>query len=189
MGRTVMLAVLAGSLAIVGCDSTTAGHPTAAGSPPATPAETSGGSAPSATPPPVTTTPATTTPVTTTPVTTTPVTTTPAPSAADGTNVAACKDGRCEVSVRAGAAIPLPASMMVRDVRITSVTADRITLTGRDTGNSSSGVCVGQCDSTSTNGAFRITMGTSSQAIQNGLSVTVEQLAGGAAVLKIEPAG
>jgi hypothetical protein len=69
------------------------------------------------------------------------------------------------------------------------VTDDRITLTGHDIGNSSSGLCTGrQCDISSTNGAFTIKLGSDSRAIENGLSITVNRLTDGVAVLRLEPA-
>lgn len=70
---------------------------------------------------------------------------------------------------------------------MTAVTGDRVTLTGHDIGNSSSGLCTGQCDSSSSNGAFTIKLGSDSRATQNGLSITVERITDGVAVLKLEP--
>jgi hypothetical protein len=72
---------------------------------------------------------------------------------------------------------------------VAAVTADRVTLTGHDIGNSSSGLCTGVCDSSSSNGTFTIRLGADSRAVQNGVSVTVESITDGVAVLKLEPAG
>jgi hypothetical protein len=112
-----------------------------------------------------------------------------APSAADAANISACADARCEVLVRAGTAIPVPASTRIRDLKVAAVTDDRVTLTGHDIGNSSSGLCTGrQCDISSTNGAFTIKLGSDSRAIENGLSITANRLTDGVAVLRLEPA-
>jgi hypothetical protein len=162
-------------LLVAGCDSSTAGRgtsvdpsPTTTGGPPGAP--TAGGSSP--------------------PTAGTTGSTAPSgPSAADGTNVAACKDARCEVTVRPGTALPVPASTTVRDIRVTAVTADRVTITGRGIGDASSGYCSGQCDSSSTNGVFTVTLGVDSQAVENGLAITAERIEGGTAVLKLAPAG
>lgn len=164
-----LLAAVGAFLAAAGCESSTSGRGTAA------PPQSGGGAGQQSGAPTTTVTPT--------------VAATSAPSAADGPNVSACADGRCEVSVPARTAIPVPARVRVRDLKVTAVTGDRVTLTGHDIGNSSSGVCTGQCDSSSSNGAFTITLGADSQAIQNGLSITVERITGGVAVLKLEPAG
>ena len=112
-----------------------------------------------------------------------------APSAANGTNVAACADGRCEVAVRAGTAIPLPRSMDVEKVKVTAVTSNRVTVTGRIIGNSSFGTCSGSyCNTNSTNGAVTIVLGADSNATQNGLSLTVEHITDGTAIVKITTA-
>jgi hypothetical protein len=110
------------------------------------------------------------------------------PSAADGSDIDACSDARCEVSVGAGTAVPVPESTGVRDLKVTAVTADRVTLTGKDTGNYSSSACEGQCDSDDTNGAFTIMLGTNGRDLQNGLSITVEGIGDGKAVLKLDVA-
>lgn len=110
-----------------------------------------------------------------------------APAAADGSDVTACADARCEVSVRAGTAIPVPASTDVADVTVTAVTDDRVTLTGRVLGSSSGGLCTGQCDSRSSNGEFTVTLGPDSLATQNGLSITSESITNDTAVLKLAP--
>jgi hypothetical protein len=106
------------------------------------------------------------------------------PAAVDGANVAACSDTTCEVSVGPGTAIPLPASTGVQDVKVTTVTRDRVTLTGKDTGNGSFGSCTGQCDSNDIDGVFTITLGPGAEDIQNEVSVVVEGFVGGNVVLK-----
>jgi hypothetical protein len=156
-GLLITAAVL---LAIGGCESSTAGRGTA----PSTQSTTGTSRGPGAGTP-----------------------STPA-SAADGANVSACADARCEVLVRAGTAIPVPARTGIRAVRVARVTDEQVTLTGHDIGNSSAGSCSGrQCDISSTNGAFTIKLGPDSQAIENGLSVTVNRITDGVAVLRLEP--
>jgi hypothetical protein len=165
----VLLAAAGVLLAVAGCESSTAGHGVAASSQPAG-GPGAGQQSGTATAAP-------------------PATPTGAPPAADGTDTSACADARCEVSVRGGAALPVPASTKVRNLNVAAVTGDRVTLTGRDIGDSSSGLCTGQCDSSSTNGVFTIKLGSGSRATENGLSITVERITDGAAVLKLEPAG
>jgi hypothetical protein len=167
---SALLAAAGVLLAVAGCESSTAGRPTAASSPPASGSSQQSGVA------------------TATEAPSAAATATEAPSAADGANIAACADARCEVLVRPGTAIPVPASTRVRNLTVAAVSEDRVTLTGRDIGNSSSGVCTGQCDSSSRNGAFTIKLGSDSRAIQNGVSITVKRIADGAAVLTLEPA-
>jgi hypothetical protein len=159
--RHGLLAAAGVLLAVAGCESSTAGR----GTGPA-PRSTSGSSQGSGA-----------------------ATASAAPSAADGAKVSACADARCEVLVRAGTAIPVPASTRVRNLKVAAVTDDLVTLTGSDIGNSSSGVCTGrQCDISSTNGVFSIKLGSDSRAIENGLSITVSRLTDGVAVLQLEPA-
>jgi hypothetical protein len=159
--RRGLLAAAGVLLAVAGCESSTAGRGTAASAQP-----TSGSSQESG-----------------------PATASAAPSAADGVNISACADARCEVLVRAGTALPVPASTRVQNLKVAAVTDDRVTLTGHDIGNSSSGLCTGQqCDISSTNGAFTIKLGPNSRAIENGLSVAVNRLTDGTAVLQLQPA-
>lgn len=111
------------------------------------------------------------------------------PTATDGTNVSACADAPCEVSVGPGTAIPLPANTEVKNVKVTTVTRDRVTLTGEDAGNSSSGSCTGQCDSNDSNGVFTITLGPDSEDDENGVSIVTEGFSNGRVVLKFGMAG
>lgn len=110
------------------------------------------------------------------------------PTAADGTDLAACADARCEISVGPGTPIPLPESTGVKNVKVTAVTGDRVTFTGEDTGNSSSGSCSGQCDSNDSNGVFTVTLGPHSEDTQNGVSIVVEGFGGGRVVLRFDVA-
>ncbi len=118
----------------------------------------------------------------------TPTPASPAPTPADGTNVSACSHANCEVIVGPGTAIPLPATARVQNVMVTTVTRDRVTLTGQDTGNSSSGSCTGQCDSNESNGVFTVTLGPDSEDTENGVSITVERFNNGRVELKFSAA-
>ena len=157
-------------VAVAGCESSTAGRGTAV-------------SAPSASGPGQSSSAATASPVPSPPA----APSTPA-APADGANTSACADGRCQVSVRTGTVLPVPASTRVRDLRVAAVTDDRVTLTGRNIGNSSSGVCTGQCDISSSNAGFTIKLGSNSRATQNGVAITVQSITTGGAVLQLEPA-
>jgi hypothetical protein len=64
----------------------------------------------------------------------------PSVSAADGSDVAACSDANCEVSVRAGAAFSMPKSVEVEALKVTVVTTGRVTVTGHDIGSSTGAV-------------------------------------------------
>jgi hypothetical protein len=83
----------------------------------------------------------------------------------------------------------LPASAGVKNVKVTTVTRDRVTFTGEDTGNSSSGSCTGQCDSNESNGVFTVTLGPDSQDTENGVSIVVEGFGDGRVLLKFDVAG
>jgi len=108
-------------------------------------------------------------------------------SAADGSDVAACSDAKCEVSVGAGTAFSLPKSVGVEALKVTVVTIDRVTLNGHDIGSSSGGGCTGECSAGDANGVFTITLGDDSRATQNGLSITVKDISNGAAILELAP--
>jgi hypothetical protein len=112
---------------------------------------------------------------------------TPSASAADGADVAACSDAACEVSVGAGTAFSLPKSVRVEALKVTAVTAGRVTLTGHGIGNSASGGCVGDCSAGNANGVFTFTLGDDSGATMNRLSVTVKDIANGSAILELRP--
>lgn len=93
------------------------------------------------------------------------------PAAADGTNLRACADGRCEVQVSAHDKIPTPSRLGVDKVTVTSITAHGITLTG---------TAPGSVLQLSWEGAY----GTS---YMNGLAITPVAVADGKAVLRIAP--
>jgi hypothetical protein len=52
------------------------------------------------------------------------------PPAADGSNIAACYDGTCEVRVRAPLDIPVSPDTGIASLKVTSVTAQGVTVTG-----------------------------------------------------------
>ena len=130
------------------------------------------------------------TPTTSTFASSTPPVPTTAPTvAADGTRLAACADGRCEVAVRAGAKIPLPATMRVADVTATAVAAKTLTLTGRIVGGGHVECRTVGCDMRVTGNDFKITLGVGGLGILNGVMLTVENVLNGAAIVRIEPSG
>lgn len=106
-------------------------------------------------------------------------------SAADGTDLKACADGKCEVRVGPSARIPVPRRLEVASVRVQSVRATEVTIVGRYTGNRTGGSGSGNFSADSSNGKFRLTIGLNSEATENGLDVAVLALQGGYAVLRI----
>jgi hypothetical protein len=79
----------------------------------------------------------TTAPTTTVPPTTTVVT------AADGTNLAACEDGDCEVRVTPSTSIPLRSSLGVGPVSVTDIQADTVTVSVAASAGDISDNCTG----------------------------------------------
>ncbi|MFD7658355.1 hypothetical protein ACFV4N_30645 [Actinosynnema sp. NPDC059797] len=118
------------------------------------------------------------------PVPGTTATTTPV-EAADGSDLAACADGVCEVLVTAPAELPTPADSGVEALRVESVGADEAVLTGRHTGNRSSGSCSGRCDASSRGGVFTVTLGTGSTTWQNDQGITLVAVDGDRAVVRL----
>ncbi|MBA8949126.1 hypothetical protein ACFQU9_30055 [Actinomadura namibiensis] len=111
------------------------------------------------------------------------------PKAADGTDLKACADGRCEVQVDAPADLPVPRKLQVASVRVQSVGPDTVTLVGRPLGSRTGGFCTGvKCSSSSAGGKFTLTLGPASTGSQNDLKVTVVAVNGGSAVLRLAPA-
>jgi predicted CxxxxCH...CXXCH cytochrome family protein len=79
--------------------------------------------------------------------------------------------------------------MDVEKVKVTAVTSTRVTVTGHTIGNSSFGTCSGTyCHTNSSNGAITVVLGANSTTTQNGLSLTVEHITDGTAILTIAPA-
>ncbi|MFI0355298.1 hypothetical protein [Actinomadura sp. 9N407] len=114
----------------------------------------------------------------------------PAPSVSpsDGTKLAACADGKCEVRVGPGARIPVPRRMKVHSVRVQSVSAADVTIVGRYTGDSVSNMGSGNYSFETDKGKFKLTMGLNSWAAQNDFAVAVVAIHGGFAVLRMPPA-
>ncbi len=111
-----------------------------------------------------------------------------APKAADGTDLAACSDGTCEVSAPAGAKMTFPAKTRVEYFTVQSIDADTVVLAGRGIGSRQGGSCTGKkCESSGSGKDYKVTLGPSSTATFNDLSITLRAITGGAAVLKIEP--
>lgn len=112
------------------------------------------------------------------------------PKPADGTDLAACADGRCEVQVSASAKLPVPRKLKVASVRVESVGSGSVTVVGRYLGNSQGGFCSGRsCNSSGSEGGFKLTLGPDSTGSQNGLSITAVTITGGTAVLRLAPVG
>ncbi|MFC6930877.1 hypothetical protein ACFQHO_11395 [Actinomadura yumaensis] len=110
------------------------------------------------------------------------------PKPADGTDLAACADGRCEVQVSASAKLPVPRKLKVASVRVESVGSGSVTVVGRYLGNSQGGFCTGRsCNSSGSGGGFKLTLGPDSTGSQNGLSITALTVSGGTAVLRLAP--
>jgi hypothetical protein len=110
------------------------------------------------------------------------------PVAADGTDLTACADGRCEVRVGGPASIPVPHGLGVSSVRVRSIGSDDVTVVGRFTGNRQSGFCTGRsCSSSGSGDGFTLTLGADSTGSENGLSITVVTVGGGSAVLRLAP--
>ena len=160
MIRTVLLAGAAAWL-LAGCSS---GDDSGAGTPPSTSAATTM-SAPSGSP---SSAPATVTP------TVTPTKTAPAlPKAADGNNLKACSDARCEVYVRTGSKIPVSRSVAgFNTLVVTKVATD-----GVDFGGSTPNTSVSA-------GGQRA--GSTSQL--NDLQITTVAIQGETAILRLRPA-
>jgi predicted CxxxxCH...CXXCH cytochrome family protein len=79
--------------------------------------------------------------------------------------------------------------MDVEKVKVTAVTSNRVTVTGQTIGNSSFGTCSGTyCHTNSNNGAITVVLGADSTATENGLSLTVENITDGTAIVTIAPA-
>ncbi|WP_433438055.1 hypothetical protein [Nonomuraea sp. CA-141351] len=110
------------------------------------------------------------------------------PAAADGTDLAACADGRCEVRVSAGSNLSVPRRLGVASVRVQSVEFDTVTVVGRYLGYSQRGFCTGtSCNSSSSGNRFKVVLGTDSKATENGLSITAVAANGESAVLQLAP--
>jgi hypothetical protein len=110
------------------------------------------------------------------------------PAPADGADLAACADGRCEVRVGASARIPVPRRLRVDSVRVRSVGSGTVTIVGRYLGDRQGGFCTGtSCSSSGSGGGFTLVLGPDSTGSQNDLSITAVAVNGGFAVLRLAP--
>lgn len=111
------------------------------------------------------------------------------PQAADGTDLSACADGRCEVRVGASGRIPVPRKLGVDSVRVEAVGSGAITIVGRYIGGRQGGYCTGvRCSSVGNGNRFKLTLAPDSLSSQNDLSITAVAIDGGMAVLRFAPA-
>jgi hypothetical protein len=167
MIRTVLVAGVAAWL-LAGCSG---GDDSGAGTPPSTTAGTTV-SAPSATPSSTSAT-STTAPPTVAP-TVTPTRTAPVlPKAADGNNLKACSDARCEVYVRTGSKVPVSR----RVAGFTTLVVSKVATDGVDYGGRTPNISVSA-------GGQRA--GSTSQL--NDLKITTVAIQGKIAILRLRPA-
>ncbi|MFI9385388.1 hypothetical protein [Kutzneria sp. NPDC052558] len=136
-------------------------------------------------------------PATTRPATRTTTTTTPPkptlPKAADGTDLSACADNNCEVQVSAPGPIRLPEGAGAT-LSVASIGADSVSLSFLPT--SDGGFTVGcdapdpnACEGTQlTSGNALVTGKATAKATANNVTVLIEGVLGGVAVLRIYPA-
>lgn len=121
-----------------------------------------------------------------------PVVTPPSPPptvAADGHDSTACADGRCEIEVRVGTRIGLPARMRVSGVHVTALTSTRLSVAGLTSGKTSVR-CLNSCSMTlSTDGPFTVGLSPTGIAVANGVRITVERIKRTSAIVRIEPSG
>jgi hypothetical protein len=124
------------------------------------------------------------------PVITPTVPPTPPTVAADGRNASACADGRCEVEVRVGTRIPLPARMRIADLAVSGLTATKISLTARLPSSGGSTVSCENtgCEMNASGSDVKIGLARNGVGTGNGLMLTVENIKHGSAIVKIEPA-
>jgi hypothetical protein len=94
------------------------------------------------------------------------------PTATDGTDYAACRDGSCSVEVRAGTTITFDPSLRVSSFRVVSIEGDRISLASEYPSG----------------GSGRTSTGSGGSGQVNGVGYRVLDVSGGTAVLEFEPA-
>ncbi|MCO5995473.1 hypothetical protein [Actinoallomurus rhizosphaericola] len=97
----------------------------------------------------------------------------PLPRAANGTDLKACRTGRCEVQVSPRDRIPVPARLGVNELTVTAIHGDDITLRGTAPGTSLTVELGGNAGATT---------------MMNGLAITLVAIADGRAVLRVAPA-
>ncbi|MEV0838011.1 hypothetical protein AB0I55_00470 [Actinocatenispora sera] len=99
------------------------------------------------------------------------------PAAADGTDIHACYDGRCEVRVRAPQRIPLSPKTGFAKLTVTSITAQGMRVDTVGTNGST-----GQATVSAQGGGYAI-------ATLNGLEIATLGVLDGVAVIRLSPAG
>ncbi|XVQ10574.1 hypothetical protein ACQP1W_50105 [Spirillospora sp. CA-255316] len=128
-------------------------------------------------------------------------------SAADGTNLDACKDGTCEVKVTGPAKLPVdPATFKIDTLDVKPEKGDSVSFTLRSSGavpSASVRVCgpdddgclnLGGGGYSSGGGDASVKSSTSWKAVEgsritaNGLSITIVSAADGSAILRMKPA-
>lgn len=171
MIRTVLAGVVAASL-LAGCSS---GDNSGAGTPTSTTAGTTV-SAPATTPPsstPATSITPTNAPPTVTPTVTQTRTAPVMPKAADGNNLKACSDARCEVYVRTGSKVPVSR----RVAGFNTLVVSRVASDGVDFGGSTPNASVSAGGQRAGN-TFQL----------NDLKVTTVAIQGKTAIIRLRPA-
>ena len=98
---------------------------------------------------------------------------------------AGCGDGRCVVRAHPATRVPLPPRSLLRDVRVQSIGPEAVTLTGRLVGDHHDSVCLGDCDVSTADGRFRVSVGRGGSVTENRLRITVLALTGRSAVLRL----
>jgi hypothetical protein len=106
---------------------------------------------------------------------------------ADGADLTACADGRCEIRVGPSARIPVPSGLGIASLSVRSVGSGTVTVVGRDIGDDHSGTCESNCSGTSVDNGFQLTLGPGGTGSQNRLSITAVAVHGGFAVLRLAP--
>lgn len=99
------------------------------------------------------------------------------PAAADGTDIHACYDGRCEVRVRAPQRIPLSSKTGFAKLTVTSITAQGMRVDTVGTNGST-----GQATVSAQGGGYAI-------ATLNGLQIATLGVLDGVAVIRLSPVG
>jgi hypothetical protein len=111
-------------------------------------------------------------------------------AAADGPDLAACADGRCEIIVHPGTVIPLPPAMRLANLTVTGIAPTKLSLSGKSDGSGTDVQCLNSCTLTSTtDGPFTVGLSNIGILIANGVRLTVENVLKGTAILRVEPSG
>ncbi|MEV7548778.1 hypothetical protein AB0N89_04055 [Amycolatopsis sp. NPDC089917] len=109
------------------------------------------------------------------------------PKPADGTDLAACADGLCEVSAPVGAKMALPERTNVESVHVQSVDAESVVLIARGIGKRQGGSCSGRCEASGAGKDFKARLWAGGELTYNDLSIKLLGVGDRAAVLKFTP--